>query len=231
VSFENKGLHSFRDADFCDFQTIFTGEMKSRHIILLFVVAIGLATILYTFYGSKDQTSYINEIKKHRDELENFMRTSPESPFAEDRSKFTGLKFFPADLKYRITAALVPITEKKSVLLATNDGKEQRYREYAYAEFDFGGFRNKLLLLEVIDQGSSSGKLFLAFGDGTSAETTYGAGRYLDIAKAPGANTITLDFNKAYNPYCAYSDKFSCPLPPAENLLTIPIPAGEKAYH
>ena len=205
--------------------------MKSKHIIILIVVVAGLATVLYTVYGSKDQTAYINEIAKHREELESFMRTSPESPFAENPSKFTGLKFFPADLKYKITASLTPITEKKQVLLATNDGKEQRYREYAYAEFDFSGFRNKLLLLEVIDPGPSMGKLFLAFGDGTSAETTYGAGRYLDIAKTPGANTITLDFNKAYNPYCAYNDKFSCPLPPSENLLTVPIQAGEKAYH
>ena len=205
--------------------------MKSKHIILLVVVLAVVATVLYTVYGSKDQTAYINEISKHREELARFMKTSPESPFAEDPSKFTELKFFPADLKYKITAALTPIPEKKQVLLATNDGKEQRYREYAYAEFDLSGFRNKLLLLEVIDPGASMGKLFLAFGDGTSAETTYGAGRYLDISKAPGANTITLDFNKAYNPYCAYNDKFSCPLPPSENLLTVPIQSGEKAYH
>jgi uncharacterized protein len=204
--------------------------MKSKNIIILLVVAIGVATILYTVYGSKDQTAYINEINKHREGLETFMRTSPESPFAEDPSKFKGLKFFPADLKYKITASLTPIENKKQILLATNDGKEQRYREYAYAEFDLTGFRNKLLLLEVIDPGPDQGKLFLAFGDGTSAESTYGAGRYLDIAKTQGANTITLDFNKAYNPYCAYSEKFSCPLPPTENLLTIPIQAGEKNY-
>jgi uncharacterized protein (DUF1684 family) len=204
--------------------------MKSKHIIIILIVIVGIATVLYTVYGSKDQTAYINEIKKHRDDLETFMRTSPESPFAENPSEFTGLKFFPPDLKYKITATLSPIKEKKQVLLATNDGKEERYREYAYAEFDFGGFRNKLLLLEVIDPGPSMGKLFLAFGDGTSAETTYGAGRYLDINKTQGSNTITLDFNKAYNPYCAYSDKFSCPLPPSENLLTVPIQAGEKAY-
>jgi uncharacterized protein len=204
--------------------------MKSKSLIIILVVAVGLATILYTVYGSKDQTAYVNEIKKHREELETFMRTSPQSPFAENPGQFTGLKFFPADLKYRITATLSPVENKKQILLATNDGKEQRYREYAYAEFDFGGFRNKLLLLEVIDQGPSMGKLFLAFGDGTSADETYGAGRYLDIVKTPGASTITLDFNKAYNPYCAYSDKFSCPLPPPDNLLTVPIQAGEKAY-
>jgi uncharacterized protein (DUF1684 family) len=190
-----------------------------------------IATVFYTVFGTKDQTVYLNNIEDHRKEIDQFMRTSPESPFAEDFSKFEGLKYFPVDLKYKINAALTPIEKKKQVLLATNDGKEQRYLEYAYAEFDFGGFRNKLLILENIDKGPSQGQLFLAFGDGTSAETTYGAGRYIDVVKAPGSNNITLDFNKAYNPYCAYSDKFSCPLPPPENLLTVPIQAGEKSYH
>ena len=82
-----------------------------------------------------------------------------------------------------------------------------------------------------MDSGPSRGKLFFAFGDETSAVETYGAGRYLDLEKVPGSSTITLDFNKAYNPYCAYISNYSCPLPPAQNLLTIPIKAGEKTYH
>jgi uncharacterized protein (DUF1684 family) len=60
---------------------------------------------------------------------------------------------------------------------------------------------------------------------------TYGAGRYLDIKKTPGATSITLDFNEAYNPYCAYNDSFSCPFPPKENILHVAILAGEKNYH
>jgi uncharacterized protein len=79
--------------------------------------------------------------------------------------------------------------------------------------------------------GPFRGKLFLAFGDATSAKETYGAGRYLDITKTPGATTIILDFNKAYNPYCAYNETYSCPLPPPENLLNVAIRAGEKSYH
>jgi uncharacterized protein len=205
--------------------------MKPQNIIILLVFAVFVVTILYTVYGSKDQTAYINQIRKEREEKDRFMRTSRESPFADNPDAFTGLKYFPADLKYKITATLTPITQKKPVVLATNDGKEERYMEYAYAEFDFSGFRNKLLILEMIDMGPSRGKLFLAFGDGTSAETTYGAGRYLDVVKTTGSQTITLDFNKAYNPYCAYTEKYTCPLPPPENLLTIPIQAGEKAYH
>jgi uncharacterized protein (DUF1684 family) len=117
------------------------------------------------------------------------------------------------------------------MVLNTSDGKTQRYLEYAYAEFDLNDFKNRLLILEMIDMGPFRGKLFLAFGDATSALETYGAGRYLDVQKVPGGKTITLDFNKAYNPYCAYNDTFSCPLPPPENLLKVAIKAGEKTYH
>lgn len=205
--------------------------MKPKSLILLFVASVVIITILYTVYGSKDQTSYVREVLKEREEKDQYMRSSQESPFYSDPASFTGLKYFPPDLKYKITANLTRIEQKKQVLLATNDGKQERYVEYAYAEFDFMGFHNKLLILEIIDEGVSRGKLFLAFGDGTSAKETYGAGRYLDIEKVQGSNTITLDFNKAYNPYCAYNDKFSCPLPPQENLLVIPINAGEKIYH
>lgn len=205
--------------------------MKPRNIILLLIIAVVIVTVLYTVYGSKDQTAYINQVKKEREEKDRYMRTSAESPFVDDVQNFTGLKYYPPDLKYKITASLIPVEDKKQVVLTTNDGKEERYMEYAHAEFDFSGFRNRLLILEIINMGPSRGKLFLAFGDATSADETYGAGRYLDVVKTPGANTITLDFNKAYNPYCAYVEKFSCPLPPSENLLTIPIQAGEKSYH
>ena len=116
------------------------------------------------------------------------------------------------------------------VLLETNDQKENRYLEYAHAEFSIAGVKCKLLILEIMDDGPSRGSLFLAFADETSARETYGAGRYLDINKVPGSSTILLDFNKAYNPYCAYSDMYSCPLPPRENILPVAIRAGEKTY-
>jgi uncharacterized protein len=204
--------------------------MKPRHIILLLIVMVALVSVFYAIEGSKDQTAYINEIKKEREEKDRFMRTSSESPFADNPERFEGLKYYPPNPKYKVVATLTPVQNKKMIMLTTNDGKEQRYLEYAYAEFDLDGFHNKLLILEMMDMGPFRGKLFLAFGDRTSAEETYGAGRYLDVAKVTGSNTLTLDFNKAYNPYCAYAEKYSCPLPPPENLLNIPILAGEKNY-
>lgn len=204
--------------------------MKSKNIIILVVAVVLIVTLFYSFQGSQDVTAFQKEIEKERQDKDRFMRTSDESPFANDPETFEGLKFFPPDVKYRIIADLVPIAPKKAVILTTNDGLEQRYIEYAYAQFKLDGVANKLLILEIAD-GPSRGKLFLAFGDETSARETYGAGRYLDVPKTPGSSTITLDFNLAYNPYCAYNDSFSCPLPPRENILGVAIRAGEKNYH
>jgi uncharacterized protein (DUF1684 family) len=205
--------------------------MKAKNIFLVIAIAVALISVIYSFIGSQDQTGYIEEIKKDREDKERFMRTSPESPFFGNLENFESLQYYPPDVRYKITADLIPVQNKKPVVLGTNDGKEQRYVEYAHGEFDLDGYHHSLLILEVADMGPFRGKLFLAFGDETSAVETYGAGRYLDVNKVPGSNTITLDFNKAYNPYCAYAEKYSCPFPPPENLLKVPINAGEKKYH
>lgn len=205
--------------------------MKRNKVITLVAIVVGLIIIFYGFRGSQDDTAYVKEIEKERQDKDRFMRTSAESPFTTNPEAYKGLSYYPPDIKYRIIANLRPIEKKKPVILTTNDGKEQRYIEYAYAEFKLDGVSNKLLILEIADMGPFRGNLFLAFGDETSASETYGAGRYLDVTKTPGSSTIKLDFNLAYNPYCAYNNSFTCPLPPRENILTIPIRAGEKVYH
>jgi hypothetical protein len=159
------------------------------------------------------------------------MKLSEDSPFGDEKKNFTALNYFPPDLNYRISAKLIPIANKKMVLLPTSDGKENSYLEYAFAEFELNDTPCKLLILETADNDQYRGTLFLAFADSTSANETYGAGRYLELKKIPGTTSITLDFNKAYNPYCAYSVNFSCPFPPTENNLKIAVRAGEKKYH
>lgn len=193
----------------------------------------GLATVAILIYaisgGTQSDADYIRNIEKQRSEKDHQFKTDPTSPVAGD-SSFKGLNYFPVDPKYRVRARLIPSTQNRMVTLPTSDGKEKRYREYGYAEFELLGKKNRLLILEIMDMGPYRGTLFLAFGDETSASETYGAGRYLDVKKEKGASTILLDFNLAYNPYCAYSDNYSCPLPPSENLLSIPVRAGEKNY-
>lgn len=205
--------------------------MKPKFIPILIAV-ITISFLIYLFSGDTETSqAYVQEIKKERMEKEAFMKDSEESPFRDSLAHFDSLKYFQPDVKYRISADIEPVKNKKMVVLPTSDDKEKKYMEYAYASFKLDGVQNKLLILEIVDMGPYKGTLFLAFADETSAKETYGAGRYLDLKKVPGAATLTLDFNKAYNPYCAYSENFSCPFPPKENVLKIAIKAGEKNYH
>jgi len=127
-----------------------------------------------------------------------------------------------------VRAKFIPIENKQIRKLPTSDNKSKEYLDYGYVEFEIDDQSCRLLILEVAGD-EFDGSLFLAFGDATSAIDTYGAGRYLEV-EHDGAAFITLDFNYAYNPYCAYSKDFSCPFPPKENLLTVAIEAGEKNY-
>jgi uncharacterized protein (DUF1684 family) len=199
--------------------------------ILFFVGLLAVATVIY-FSMSTGPTpeAYAALIESERKDKDNFMKEDEDSPFGEKRTDFTTLHYFLPDLKYRILAKLEPAANKQVRLLPTSTGEESRYLEYAWAIFELDGKENRLLLLEIMDMGPTRGKLFLAFADETSAAETYGGGRYLDLKKIPAATSIELDFNKAYNPYCAYNDAYSCPLPPRENLLKVPIRAGEKTY-
>jgi uncharacterized protein len=203
--------------------------MKTKNIILIIVVIVVVIGIYYSFTGNNTSETYKARVEQLREEKNNNFRSGDDSPFG-DSVEFTGLKYFPIDARYRINARLTEINSKKAVVLPTSDGREKSYLEYGYAEFELDGIRNKLLILEIMDVGPYRGTLFLAFADKTSANDTYGAGRYLDVKKVPGATSVTLDFNEAYNPYCAYNDNYSCPFPPAENILTVAIAAGEKTY-
>lgn len=205
--------------------------MKRSNLLLALGLIAVVAIMIYSLQGGKSAADYQTFIAKEWKDKDEFMKSDKGSPFQKDTIPFEGLKYFSANEKYNIKARLEPIEEKKVMLLGTSDGKEQKYLEYAYAIFDLDGVENKLLILEVMDMGSQRGKLFLAFADATSGLETYGAGRYLDVKKVPAATSIDLDFNLTYNPYCAYSDSFSCPFPPKENILKVAILAGEKTYH
>jgi uncharacterized protein len=211
--------------------------MKSKNIIILSILAFLATIVFYSLTGGESQEDYAQTILKEREEKDTFMKSDSSSPFlsekdsAQENIEFKKLNYFAPELKFKVNANLVSIENKKVIVLPTSDGKEKKYLEYAFAEFKLEGKENKLVILEIMDAGPYRGTLFLAFADATSANETYGAGRYIDLKKMPGASSIVLDFNKAYNPYCAYSDNFSCPFPPKENVLAIAINAGEKKYH
>lgn len=205
--------------------------MKASYVITIVVIISVVAIVIYTSTSGSNDAEYKVQIENSRKEKDEFMKNGTGSPFKNSEEPFTGLKYFDINSKFRINADLEPIENRNVVVLQTSDGKEQRYIEYAWAKFSIDGVPCKLMILEVLDNGPFKGALFLAFADQSSAIETYGAGRYLDVKKTPGASSITLDFNEAYNPYCAYSDDFSCPFPPKQNVLNVLIAAGEKSYH
>ncbi|MBN7811313.1 DUF1684 domain-containing protein [Algoriphagus sp. H41] len=203
--------------------------MKANQIILIVVGLVVLAAVGYMFTAGETPEDYIEKIEKERERQFKFIRFNIDSPLTEEqKAKFTSLTFYDIDPAYRVKARLLPIEEKKVREVPLTDGSVQRYIEHSYAEFELGGKTNRLLLLQAMDEVDKR-NFFLAFADETSARETYGGGRYLNV-RQDGKNSITLDFNLAYNPYCAYNPDYACPIPPKENLLEIALPVGEKNY-
>ncbi|RIW17063.1 DUF1684 domain-containing protein [Algoriphagus lacus] len=203
--------------------------MKTSQILLIVVALVVLAAVAYTFTATESPEDYIEKIEKERERQFKFIRFNIESPLTEEQKRnFTKLTFFDIDPQYKVKARVIPIENKKVREIPLTDGSKQRYIEHAYAEFELEGKTNKLLLLQAMDEADKR-NFFLAFADATSAGETYGGGRYLNV-RQDGKNSITIDFNLAYNPYCAYNPDFACPIPPKENILDIPILAGEKNY-
>jgi len=197
-------------------------------IPVIVIVVIGIS-VLYTLQGGETEEEYVERIVEERERTERFMQSSDESPFAPEDISYEGLHFFEPKPAYKVRARLTPIQNKKLLKMPTSTGEEEKYIRYAYADFEIEGQQARLLVLQPFD---SQTKLFVPFADATSGDETYGGGRYMDIEMPvrTGSKSIELDFNKAYNPYCAYNPTYSCPLPPKENILAFPVEAGEKAY-
>jgi uncharacterized protein len=203
--------------------------MKAKNILIIGVLAvIGLA-VVYTMTGTEDFEVYVEKVEKERDRQFKFIKFNIDSPLSEaQKNNFKELDFFPIDPKYKLRAKMIALEEKKMIELPMTDGSVEKYLKHSYAEFELNGKPQKLLLLQSVKELDKR-NFFLAFADETSGEQTYGGGRYINL-RQDGKNSITIDFNMAYNPYCAYNPDFACPLPPKENILQIPIPVGEKDY-
>ena len=156
-----------------------------------------------------------------------------ESPLPEEeREKFIALEFFPFDPDFRITAEFLRTPNEIAFAMPTTSGKTKMYVKYGELYFNLKGRDFKLNVYQSLSLSQTEkykDYLFLPFTDPSNGETTYAGGRYLDMT-IPSGKYVELDFNKAYNPYCAYSGGYSCPIPPAENHLNIPITAGVKKY-
>lgn len=175
--------------------------------------------------------SYKKSIRKFQKELNQSFGNPEKSPLMKDKIQdFEGLPFFSVNEKYRVTAKFEKLPPELLVSLKTSDKRLRDYERFAIATFELEGKQFQLTLFKstakVITPGYEN-SLFLPFTDQSNGKETYGGGRYMDI-EIPLGDTIVIDFNKAYNPYCAYSDRYSCPIPPQENDLQISILSGVK---
>jgi len=172
------------------------------------------------------------EIEKERKIKDRFFKSRyPGSPILfEDRARFKGLDYFPPDPANRFELELHEHEEKGVVRIAYTKGQERDFLRWGEFRFKVG---DKDQAIQAYKSGPAEERLFILFRDATSGQETHGGGRYLDLDlnkdQIAGGKWV-LDFNKAYNPWCVYSENYTCPLVPSENWLEVPIRAGEKNY-
>ncbi|MBZ0327213.1 MAG: DUF1684 domain-containing protein [Altibacter sp.] len=198
-----------------------------KHYIFLIV-------LLSTSFGiSQNTEALIKEIEAYQ-ASENESFTNPETSIltTTDLETFTELEFYPIDLKYRVEATFVRTPNEKPFLMPTTTERLPEYVKYGEAHFTMDG---KQFSLELYQNTTPSEDpeyidyLFLPITDLTSGDGSYGGGRFLDTY-IPEGDTMILDFNKLYNPYCAYNKRYSCPIPPKQNDLQVRIEAGVKDF-
>lgn len=177
------------------------------------------------------QNDIVEDIQQYQDTL-NEKFANPETTILEpkDFKRFKGLAFYPIDLAYRVEANFVRTPDEKPFLMPTTTSRKPEYVKYGELHFTIDDKPLKLDIFQATERSEEyEDHLFLPFTDATSGEGSYGGGRYIDLT-IPDGTTMIVDFNKSYNPYCAYSSLYSCPLTPRQNHLKVSIKAGVKDF-
>ncbi len=192
--------------------------------------------LFITFSYAQEKVKYSSfkkEIDKFQKKLNKEFKDTQESPLSEEDLKtFETLDFFPADTNFRVIAKVERTKDPKPFKMKTTTSRLPVYTVYAYITFKLKGKTFKLPVYQnqkLMQTPEYENYLFLPFTDLTNSKTTYGGGRYLDL-DIPEGDTMVIDFNKAYNPYCAYNSKYSCPIPPEENHINVEVTAGVKNF-
>lgn len=176
--------------------------------------------------------SYADSILKHRQHYKEEFITEERSPLKGNDTAF--LLFYSPDIHYQVLATIQLTPEAKPFEMPTHSGKTKTFRQYGLLEFSIHDTTLTLQVFQnigLLKDPKYKDHLFVPFTDGTTYTETYGGGRYIDLSIHDMKNgKMILDFNKCYNPYCAYAGGFNCPIPPVENRLPVAIKAGEKLY-
>ena len=200
--------------------------MKKIFLILFLTIP------FLTFAQSK--RAFKKEIKKHRKHYKKEFAEDARSPFYKKEKEMKHMKFYKPDIKYRMEATFAFTPTAKPFDMATYSGITRPYVKYGIATVVLDGKTlqvNVYQNLQLREMEEYKEYLFIPFKDNTNSESTYGGGRYIDISMSDIKNgKVIIDFNKCYNPWCAFSDGYNCPVPPIENHFDIEILAGEKSF-
>jgi uncharacterized protein len=180
--------------------------------------------------GQTKQPVTPTEFRTERDAEFRDPKTSPLETW--EVARFTGLKYFKLDPSFKVRAEFVRTPHEKKFNMPTSSGITKVYLKYGELTFKLGHTEYKLGVYqseELAQTEKYKNFLLIPFTDETNGKETYGGGRYIDF-QIPSSDEVTLDFNLAYNPSCAYSSRFNCPIPPRQNRLSTKIKAGEKVY-
>ena len=188
---------------------------------------------LFNFGFGQEKFDFVS-VEKFQKELNTEYADAKTSPLkAEDLATFKSLDFYPINETFFVIAKFVRTQDEKPFEMKTSTDRKPMYVKYGEAHFEIDGKPLRLNIyknIELSKKEEYKDYLFLPFSDLTSGNESYIGGKYIDM-KTPKGDTIVIDFNTSYNPYCAYNSKYSCPKVPLENDLNIEIRAGVKKFH
>ena len=199
---------------------IFSIFINMKYFLILFVFSSTICTA----------QDYVQQVRTFRNNYIAEHLIEEHSPIKYKQVK--NLRFYPINEQYKVQAKVIRLDDKKGITMLTHSGKKKSYFKYAKLVFTLNNQEQFLYLYQskqLMQNEEYRDYLFLPFTDDTNYKETFGGGRYIDFIHSDiKNNTLMLDFNKCYNPYCAYAGGFNCPIPPKENNLKVKIKAGEK---
>lgn len=201
--------------------------MKLRVYYMLIFILFGV-----NLFSQVDTSKYLIHIEEYRQKHQRDLVRDLHSPITRYDLNF--ISFFEPDIKYKVSCKTTDLLDQEFIDFGTSSGALRKYRKHKKLDCEIGDSIFTIYSYEskrLLESEKHKDYIFLPFTDYTNGETSYGGGRYLDLQRKDFANdSVILDFNKSYNPYCSYSSGYSCTIPPRDNLIRMEIPAGEKKY-
>ena len=194
-----------------------------KGILPIILLSISASILYYLYNSNKEYAKYSEVLIEYRKDRNDFLNKSSKSPLKDTNYK---LEYYEPNVNFRVIARVTKNEKRDTIIMATSTGEIEKFLDFAFLDFKLGKSEYSMPVYKYLE-GNNIGDLFFCFLDKTNSSSTYAGGRYIDI-EFENARRIELDFNKSYNPFCVYNEKYSCPIPTKKNYIDFEIKAGEK---